>query len=122
YANGVQKRAGTRLRFKKIVRMLKRLRDELVETGVLEANEAPSFLIECLVYGVEDQFFLVEDDERYDRFLRVVTRMYGHLQDQVWCAAATEINGVKPLFGEEQGWTVDGARKFVVAAWQRLSA
>jgi hypothetical protein len=78
-------------------------------------------LIECLVYGVEDQFFLVEDDERYDRLLRVVTRMYGQLHDQVWCATATEINGVKPLFGEEQAWTVDGARKFVVAAWQRLS-
>jgi hypothetical protein len=122
YENGVQKRAGTRLRFKKIVRMLKRLRDELVETGVLEAKEVPSFLIECLVYGVEDQFFLVEEDDRYDRLLRVVTRMYGQLHDQAWCAVATEINGVELLFGEEQAWTVDGARRFVVAAWERLSA
>jgi hypothetical protein len=41
YANGVQKRAGTQLRFKKIVRMLKRLRDELVEAGVLERKRLP---------------------------------------------------------------------------------
>jgi hypothetical protein len=59
YNNGVAKRTRTRLRFKKIVRMLKRLRDELVDTGGLQANEAPSFLIECLVYDVEDSFFLV---------------------------------------------------------------
>ena len=121
YENGVQKRARTRLRFKKVVRVLKRLRDELVEADVLQPKEVPSFLIECLVYSVEDRFFLAEDDDRYDRLLRVVTRMYKHVHDQSWCAAATEINGVKPLFGAEQAWTADGARKFVVTAWQRLS-
>jgi hypothetical protein len=121
YENGVQKRANTRLRFKKVVRMLKRLRDELVEAQVLEAKEAPSFLIECLVYGVEDWFFLYEEDDRYDRLVRIVTRMSGQLHDEAWCNAATEINGVKPLFGQETPWTVYGARKFVLAAWQRLS-
>jgi hypothetical protein len=48
--------------------------------------------------------------------------MYQQLHDQSWCDAATEISGIKALFGPDQAWTLDGARKFVVTAWQRLSA
>jgi hypothetical protein len=121
-ANGIQKRARTQLRFKKNVRMLKRLRDELVEGGTLKGEEVPSFLVECLVYTVEDAHFLVDADDRYDRLLRVVTRVHEQLNDANWVSTATEINGVKLLFGSHQGWTAEAAKGFSAAAWVRLMA
>jgi hypothetical protein len=120
--NGVAKRGRTQHRFKKVVRMLKTLRDELVHDGVLDKGTIPSFLIECLVYRVEDPFFLIETDDRYDRLLRIVRRMHELLSDATWWLTAKEINEVKSLFGNHQAWTLDGARRFSAAAWNRLMA
>jgi hypothetical protein len=75
YANGVTKRSQTRYRFKRFVRIFKRLRDELVRERKLAAGRVPSFLIECLTYAVEDADFLVETDDRYDRANRILWRM-----------------------------------------------
>jgi hypothetical protein len=122
YNNGVLKRILTQLRFKKNVRMLKRLRDELVERGVFKVREVPSFLVECLVYGVEDEYFLVESDDRYDRLTRVVRAIHEHLNNPDWVSTTIEIDGVKFLFGSHQAWTPDVAKKFSAAAWNRLLA
>jgi hypothetical protein len=122
HENGMEKRARTELRFKKNVRMLKHLRDELAAGGVIRQRDVPSFLVECLVYAVEDDFFLVEADDRYDRLIRVVRRVHEKLDDPAWLRTATEINGVKLLFGSHQAWTADFAKRFSAAAWNRLLA
>ncbi len=122
HANGIAKRARTKLRFKKIVRMAKRLRDELVQQGAIRAKEVPSFLIECLVFGVEDQAFLVESDDRYDRLRRVMSRINAQLHDAAWCNSATDITELVSLFGNDKPWTASSARQFAHAALQRLDA
>jgi hypothetical protein len=121
-ANGIAKRGRTKLRFKKNVRMLKRLRDELIETGAFKKGEVPSFLVECLVYRIEDDYFLVEADDRYDRLLRIIRRMHEQLNDPAWLSTANEVNEVKLLFGVHQPWTLEGAKRFSMAAWNRLMA
>ncbi len=121
HANGIAKRANTQHRFKKVVRSLKRLRDELVEAKIIIPKQAPSFLIECLVYAVEDAYFLLtEPDERYDRVLQVVERMDALLANREWIQKAMEINGIKYLFWPTQPWTAESARQFVQAAHARL--
>src|SRR5205823_14935730 len=47
YDNGVAKRSRTQLRFKKMVRILKNLRNEMQSDGIPQANNVASFLIEC---------------------------------------------------------------------------
>jgi hypothetical protein len=122
HANGIAKRARTGLRFKKIVRMAKRLRDELAQQGVIRAKEVPSFLVECLVYGVEDKAFLIESDDRYDRLRRVMSRINAQLHDTAWCNSATDITELVNLFGNDKPWTAASARQFAHAALQRLNA
>ena len=119
HENGKAKRTRTKHRFKKLVRAAKRLRDELVEGGQLRPGQVPSFLIECLVYGVADGAFLFEED-RYDRMWRVLYRIGEQLSDSSWTATALEINGVKLLFHEVQPWTVADAQAFVIAALRRM--
>jgi hypothetical protein len=120
HANGINKRSQTKYRFKRFVRIFKRLRDELVREGKLAAGCVPSFLVECLTYAVEDAYFLVETDDRYDRANRILRRMWELLDNPAWVKAATEINGIKFLFYGRQPWTVDGAKGFVALALAQL--
>jgi hypothetical protein len=119
--NGIAKRARTRFRFKKNVRMLKNLRDELVEQGIFGNKELPSYLIESLVYQVEDDHFLVDWDDRYDRLLRIVERMWAQLNVPDWSNSAREINDIKLLFGPHQPWSLETAKKFAEVARIRLA-
>jgi hypothetical protein len=121
HTNCVNKRARTQWRFKKIVRMSKRLRDELVEARALNANEVSSFLVESLMHGVEDAYFVVEQDDRYDRLLRIIGRMRQQVYDQRSSSAALEINGINSLFGIDSSRLVN-AQKFADLALGRLLA
>jgi hypothetical protein len=102
------------------VRIFKRLRDELVREKKFSPGQAPSFLIECLTYVVEDNYFLVETDDRYDRANRILRRIREMLDNSPWTSTATEINGIKFLFHVEQPWTVDYAKVFVALALAQL--
>lgn len=118
-ANGRAKRKRTALRFKRVVRTIKLLQTDMIERGVL-SRRIPSFLIECLVYIVEDVHFLVETDDRYIRIKRVLTRVAQLLNSGLFTWTLTEINGIKPLFGDGQAWTLGQAQDFVSRALTHL--
>lgn len=121
-SNGIDKRTRTKLRFKKIVRSLKRLRDELVELEILDKKRAPSFLVECLAYWAGDDCYLNDADDRYERLLRVLKRLEALLNDPNHLTTATEINHIKRLFHETQPWTATDALTFVLTAKKRLES
>lgn len=110
--NGRTKQLNTGLQFKRVVRIVKRLRADMTERGVLH-DKVPSFLVECLVYLVEDRYFTVEADDRYARVTRVLNRLAEILAGALTACSVNEINGIKPLFGGGQAWTLDTARNFV---------
>lgn len=120
HANGIAKRARTAHRFKRHVRIFKRLRDELVREGKLAAGRVPSFLIECLTYVVENDYYLVDADDRHARAYRILQRMWELLNNASWTSTATEINGIKFLFHASQPWAVDDAKGFVALALAQL--
>jgi hypothetical protein len=120
--NGVAKRARTKHRFKRCVRMLKRLRNEMVDSGVRAAEPIPSYLIECLAYRVEDDFYLDDDFDHFGRICAIICRLQGLTSVQNWVARATEINDTKGLFGSWQGWTSAQVVAFLAAARIYLEA
>jgi hypothetical protein len=117
--NGKRKRLLTGLQFKRVVRIVKRLRTEMKERGV-RAADVPSFLIECLIYLVENEYFTVSSDDRYDRVRRVLSRLSQRLAGSLEPLTFLEINGIKSLFGGGQPWTLETARQFVAAALVEL--
>lgn len=119
HINGIAKRARTSHRFKKIVRIFKRMRSDLKERELLTAT-VPSFLVECLVYLVEDAYFTVEADDRYERVRRVARRLQAQLRNSQTVTQMTEINDIKPLFHTNQGWTHHDAQTFVDAVVAQL--
>ena len=122
YTNAIAKRARTSHRFKRNVRILKHIRDELVQHGQFQTNQISSFFIECLAYAVEDIYFLQDQDDRYDRVRRLLYRMAELLSNPVWVQAVREINEIKYLFNPLQPWSVGDASQFVSAALVQLEA
>ena len=55
--NGFAKNSATRRNFKSVVRILKRLRNEMEDDGIVTAQPIPSYLIECLTWNVPDDKF-----------------------------------------------------------------
>ena len=120
--NGVAKRDRTKHRFKRCVRMLKRLRNEMADAGVQAAKPIPSYLIECLAYRVDDVFYTEDNDDYFNRIYWVVRSLQELAADQGWVANAMEINDVKRLFGSWQGWTPAQVVGFLAAARAYLEA
>ena len=100
YQNGVAKNLATRRRFKRMVRCLKRMENELIEREVIAA-EAPSFLMECLMYRISDSYFGAE--AYVDTFVGAVRQAWYATSDGGRCSGWREINDLKPMFKEDGG-------------------
>ena len=115
YRNGTDKNQATGNRFKKIVRILKRLKIEMEAGGIASTKAIPSYLVECLVWQAPEDCFghdLYLDDVRAVLVhLFEGTKLFGGSDD--W----TEPNGLKGLFRSGQPWSRTDANRFVVDAW-----
>lgn len=115
YENGVAKNEATGNRFKYVTRALKRLRNEMAEEGVTEAEPIPSYLIECLVWNVPRQGFgheLYWDDLRF-----ALAHTFNETRSISTCREWGEVNELKYLFWSGQPWTCEQANEFLDAAW-----
>lgn len=117
YENGTAKNTLTGTRFKKFVRVLKRLRDEMVAEGNTAAKPIPSYLIECLVWNAPNSAFL--DDEYAENLRAILLHLYSNTQTEAACSEWGEVNELKYLFRGSQPWTRPAVNSFVVAAWNR---
>ncbi|MBY3032436.1 hypothetical protein HF265_25700 [Rhizobium leguminosarum] len=118
-ANGRLKRTTTNHQFKRIVRIVKRMQSDMIDHGIVN-ERVPSFLVECLLYLVEDHHFVMNED-RYDRVKRILKRSLEIIsQPGPILSYYPEINGIKPLFGAQQAWTVEKARWFLANAIRHL--
>jgi len=115
YDNGVWKNNATSRRFKRIVRILKRLRNEMAAGGVQEADPIPSFLIECLVWNVPNDGFghtTLTADVRH-----ALAHTFNETLNDERCHEWGEISELKYLFRQSQAWTREQAHAFLGAAW-----
>lgn len=118
YTNGVEKQENTGERYKKMVRILKRLRNKMQDENIPEANDIASFLIESLVWNVPDERFnhdAYEDDVRH-----VLVDSFNKTLPTGSYASMPEVNNIKLLFGAHQFWTRERANTFLSRAWAYL--
>ncbi|WP_162907431.1 hypothetical protein [Allorhizocola rhizosphaerae] len=113
-AEGIRKNDATQRRYKRIVRILKRLENEMVRAGA--TADIPSFLIESLVWNLPDRIFNNNPTwtTRISEALHVIHDSY-KTQDK-WF----ETNGIKYLFRPTQKWDEAQADKFALAALKYL--
>ena len=118
YESGVSKNLATSRRFKATVRILKRLRNRMVDEGIEVASPIPSFLIECLVWNVPAGSF---GHTTYTADVRsaLATTFNATLTDAA-CSEWLEVSQLKYLFGSTKPWTRQQAHSFLSRAWDYL--
>jgi hypothetical protein len=116
--NGVAKNTATARRFKRVVRILKNLENQMVA----EAITAPlaSYLIESLVYNAPNRCFAAPTWR--ERVRDVLFHVWEDTGDPGCEGRWLEVNGLKYLFHRRQRWSRDSARAFVAAAWPFVEA
>ncbi len=116
YRNGVTKNKATGMRFKAMVRVLKSLRNEMLENKVSAATPAIGFLVECLVWNVPNNLF---GNARYEADLRaILVSLFNDTETDQTCSEWGEVSELKYLFRGRQKWTRAQAHAFILAAWQ----
>lgn len=114
YDNGVAKHTRTSQRFKKIVRILKCLRNEMEEKGREAAKPIPSFLIECLVFNAPTRCF--GNDKWHDDVMAVLAFLRENTVSDHLCNDWGEVSELKYLFRGSHKWTRQQAHEFIKAA------
>ena len=115
YDNGVARNNHTGRHYKRVIRILKRMRDKMQERGIPAAQTIPSFLIECLVWNAELTAF---ERNNYTNILRhVLADTWNRTRDDESCQEWGEVNELKYLFREQQPWTRSQANNFLQSAW-----
>ena len=118
YENGVAKNRETSRRFKGVVRILKRFRNQIAESGNRTVQSVPGYLIECLTWNVPNQEFL--SDSLCARVQAVLTYIWRNTREDSLCSSWREVDNIKNLFQPAQPWTREAAHAFADAALRNL--
>lgn len=120
YAQGVAKNKRTGYRFKSVVRALKNLKYVMEANGNpaqrKAAQEAPSFLVECLTYNVQDGTFAGDSCRTMAR--DVIYTAYHATKTEATYKDWVEVSEMKYLFRGVHAWTIEQAHAFLLSAWQ----
>lgn len=111
-SEGIKKNDGTARRYKRVVRIVKRLENEMVAAGATPV--VPSFLMESMVWNVPNSVF--NDYSTWTARVTETLRHCFHTDRSSWL----EANNIKFLFHASQKWSEDDAVNFVRNAWNYL--
>lgn len=115
YRNGVSKNDNSARRFKRVVRIIKTLSNEMAAKGIASAEKIPSFLIECLVFNVPNNELC---KSTYLETVRgVLAYLFQATSSEGSCSEWGEVSELKYLFRSSQPWTRESANKFILDAW-----
>lgn len=118
YKNGVSKQEETSQRYKKMVRIMKKLRNKMQEENISGSHDVASFLIESMVWNVPSNKF--EKDDYYDNVRAVTAVCFNSTIKDDDCKEHCEVNDIKYLFHPSQPWTREKAHAFFNAAWDYI--
>jgi len=118
YENGVKKNQECNRRYKRVVRIVKRLCYRMQNENIAVAKDIGSFLIECLVWNCPNRCF------EYLTYTKNVYESLGYVyantitDDQ--CSEWGEVNELKYLFRSGQPWTRTQSHDFLREAWNYI--
>lgn len=118
YQNGVSKNDSTSRKYKRVVRILKNLSNEMASNGIQSAKGAPSFLIECLVFNASTSCFEYQTFKQTVR--AVIAELFNNTLSYDMCSEWGEVSELKYLFRGSQPWTRESAHQFLSDAWDYI--
>ena len=115
YENGVARNDVTGRSYKRVIRILKRLRNKMQDEDIPASSNIASFLIECLVWNAPLEAF---EHDTYSAIVRhVLADVWNRTRKDEDCKEWGEVNELKYLFRPAKPWTREQANEFLHAAW-----
>lgn len=115
YENGIEKNKATARSYKGCVRILKALRYKMKADGYESAKSVPSFLMECLMWNVQNAQL---GSSTWIADLRAsLIYLYNATENDAGCIEWGEVSELKYLFRTAQPWTRAGANQFIHDCW-----
>lgn len=113
-ANGTQKNNTTNYAYKKLVRIFKRLRNEMIDAGLVDDDKITSFLIECLVWNVPNN--IITGYSTWTETVRQsITYLYNAINENRHLEWG-EVSEHLYLF-KARKWTDEDAKSFLLNLW-----
>jgi hypothetical protein len=118
YENGVARNIATQRRYKRTIRILKRLRDKMQSENIPEAKPISSFLIECLVWNASVEAF--QKDSYTATVRHILADVWNRTRKDEDCIEWGEVNEFKYLFRSMQPWNRQQVNSFLHTAWNYI--
>ena len=117
--NGKRKNAATQKRFKRVVRIFKKVRYKMIEDGIQVSSHITSFLLECLVWNVPDYIFN-DNDNWTKRVKDAIIYIYGQTADEDKCKEWGEVSELLYLFRSNRKWSSKDVNDYMVQMWNYM--
>lgn len=117
--NGINKNNNTQRRFKRTVRIFKKLRCEMKDEGYSICDKVPSFLIECLVWNIPNST-LTGSNTWYERINQCIIFLYNATKTDEECSEWGEVSDLLYLFKGHSKWTRQDANDFILQTWNYI--
>lgn len=116
--NGISKNDATGTKFKKIVRILRRLNYKMCDDGVPDIDHVTGYLLECLCWNLDNAYFT---ESSYVTVIReILVKLYEATKHVGTVSEWTEISGMKWLFRGSKPWEVSHVHNWTYVAWNYL--
>lgn len=114
--NGKLKNSRTQRRFKRLTRIYKRLRAQMIKEEQSVNGNITSFLLECLLWNVPDRIF--NDYETWtDRLKQSIAFLWDNTQEEKDCNNWCEVSGLLYLFSADRKWTRENVNTYLLQLW-----
>ncbi len=115
--NGCNKNKDTNGRYKKLVRIMKHIKNEMVDDGETNGEIITSFLVECLIWNVPDRIIT-----GYPTWTETVKQTIKYLYDEIDNRRHLEWGEVSEILYLFKGkkWTDNDAKQWLIAVWNYL--
>lgn len=98
--NGKNKNLETNFHYKKMVRILKKMRYLMKDSNIVAAKSVSSFALESLLWNVPNSYYLKQSSNRKVLFFK---QLINYLTSYLYLLSNfKEANGIKPLFADQQ--------------------
>lgn len=115
--NGCNKNKDTNGRYKKLVRIMKHIKNDMVDDGETNGEIITSFLVECLIWNVPNWIIT-----GYPTWTETVKQAVNYLYDEIDNRRHLEWGEVSEMLYLFKGrkWTDNDAKQWLIATWNYL--
>ena len=117
--NGIDKNNDTQRRYKRLVRIFKRIRYKMIDDGEPVNKGITSFLIECLLWNTPNSIFN-NYNTWTERLKQSIIYLFDKTKDEKDCKEWGEVSEMFYLFHQGRKWNVKMTNDFLKQMWNYL--